>query len=124
MTNPIYLDIREETDQVGLNGAGLFHATSPMNVLGKPNFPVCLAERSRQPFLDAARKLLELGYDPQTILIMRHSKTGTESLRGPIGEAAKLTVIERPNGPKFELYESAASIRSRMPPKSPAKPTR
>ena len=116
MTNPIYLDVREETDQVGLNGCGLFHATSPMNVLGKPNFPVCLAERSRQPFLDAARKLLELGYDPKTILIMRHSKTGTESLRGPIGMAAKLTVAERPNGPKFELYKGMdASIRSRMP---------
>jgi hypothetical protein len=35
---------------------------------------------SRQPFLDSARALLQEGYDPTAVLIMRWSTTGTESL--------------------------------------------
>ena len=59
---------------------------------------------SRQPFLDAARALLKLGLDPATILTMVHAKTGTQSMRGPIGQAAKLTVDE--NGPRFRKYRA------------------
>ena len=40
---------------------------------------------STQPFLDAARELIKRKVDPATILTMRHKKTGTNSLRGPIG---------------------------------------
>ena len=50
---------------------------------------------SRQPFLAGARELLAHGYDPSTMLVMRHAGSATESLRGPLWAAAKLTVDER-----------------------------
>jgi hypothetical protein len=31
--------------------------------------------RSRQPFLDAARRLVDTGYSPSTALVMRHAAT-------------------------------------------------
>jgi hypothetical protein len=65
---------------------------------------------SRQPFLDSARVLLEEGANPADTLVMRWAETGTESLRGQIGVAAKLTVWESPNGPKFRLYDGAPEI--------------
>jgi hypothetical protein len=53
---------------------------------------------SHQPFLDGARELLQRGYDPETILVMRHAGSKTDSLRGKIGEAAKWTVTEPDRG--------------------------
>jgi hypothetical protein len=47
-------------------------------------------EHSTTPFLDAARAFIKLGYPPDTFLTMIHHKTGTQSLRAPIGKAAKL----------------------------------
>ena len=63
---------------------------------------------SHQPFLDAARELLGEGIDPGATLVMRWATTGTESLRGLIGVAAKLTVNEScPDGvPRFRSYRS------------------
>jgi hypothetical protein len=49
---------------------------------------------SRQPFLDAARRLIEQGYDPATMLVMRHAGSSIDSLRAPLGVAACLTVDE------------------------------
>lgn len=57
-----------------------------------------LCVSSYQPFLDGARALLAKGADPNTELVMCHAKTGTDSLRGKIGVAAKLTVEERQIG--------------------------
>ena len=75
--NEIILLIRE----TGLR-RGRFHAWTQEHGL--------LVRSSRQPFLDGARALLRLGEDPATVLIMVHESTGTRSLRGPIGQAAKL----------------------------------
>ena len=59
---------------------------------------------SRQPFLDAARALLAEGADPADILIMMRGQT--QSLSGPIGKVAKLTVAENDRlGPRFARWE-------------------
>jgi len=63
---------------------------------------ICL---SRQPFLESARKLLARGHDPSTLLVMRHAGSGTESLRGPLWAAAKLTVDEQ-NGTVFAKWKA------------------
>jgi len=60
---------------------------------------------SRQPLLDAARALLAEGIPPETPIMMRHQGSETISLRSTVGEAAKLTVKEKPNGPKFQKWE-------------------
>jgi hypothetical protein len=59
----------------------------------------------RQPFVDAARRLLALGYDPTTVLVMRHAGSDTDSLTAQIGAAAKLRVKEDRGGPRFVLWE-------------------
>jgi len=65
---------------------------------------------SRQPFLDAARELIKRGVDPATILTMRHKKTGTNSLRRPIGKAAKPHVTTSKHGrPVFEAARKYSS---------------
>lgn len=77
--------------------------------------PLCV---SRQPFLDGARKLLDKGHDPRTILIMRHAGSDDVALRGSIGSAAKLTVDEH-NGTVFAKWKpfrrSAGSARIANP---------
>ena len=69
---------------------------------------------SRQPFLNAARKLLALGYWPSDRLVMLDARTRLERLSGLIGKAAKLTVDEH-NGPVFAKWKglrcSAGSAR-------------
>jgi hypothetical protein len=65
-------------------------------VLGKP---------SKQPLLDAARELLGLGYEPTTVLVMRHAGSDTDSLTCQIGPAAKLRVKEDRGGPRFVAWE-------------------
>jgi hypothetical protein len=64
-----------------------------------------LVRASRQPFLDAARQLLGLGYDPGTVLVMRHAGSDTDCLTAQIGAAAKLSVKEDRNRPRFVPYE-------------------
>ena len=73
--------------------------------------PLC---RSRQPFLDSARKLIARGHDPQTMLVMRWAGAKDWALRGSLGAAAKLTVDEH-NGTfaKWKAYS-----RSAVPPGS------
>jgi len=58
---------------------------------------------SRTPFLSAARTLIKRGLDPTTILVMVHEDTSTHSLRGTIGEAAKLIVEEADHAPRFRV---------------------
>jgi hypothetical protein len=57
-----------------------------------------IVRASRQPFLDASRRLLDLGYDPASVL-------STGGLTAQIGTAAKLSVREDRNGPRFVPYE-------------------
>jgi hypothetical protein len=49
---------------------------------------------SRQPFLDAARTLIWAGYSPDIMLFGRRKGSSNWSLRGRLGDAAKLTVDE------------------------------
>ena len=88
---------------------------NPIVITVKPvdrygTFDAYLGERlmttSHQPFLDSARVLLAEGVDPATPLIMRHAGSQTDSLKGPVGAAAKLTVKETsPEGPIFRTWE-------------------
>jgi hypothetical protein len=57
-----------------------------------------IVRASRQPFLDAARRLLDLGHDPADLLI-------DGGLTAQIGAAAKLTVREDRNGPRCVPWE-------------------
>jgi hypothetical protein len=54
-----------------------------------------LVASSRQPFVDAARVLIEKGHDADAALVMKHAGTDTVALRSRIGTAAGLTVDER-----------------------------
>jgi hypothetical protein len=67
-----------------------------------------LLATSRTPFFESARKLLELGADPDDLLAMRHRGSNTVSLRARVGVAAKLTVIE--NGPRFAPWHDLRSV--------------
>ena len=53
-----------------------------------------LVTASKQPFVDAARRLIDLGYVPTTVLVMRHAGSDTDCLTAQIGAAAKLRVKE------------------------------
>jgi hypothetical protein len=60
--------------------------------------------RSRQPFVDGARALLAMGYDPEMVLVMRHATTGTDALKAKLRVAAKLTVDE--SGPHIRRWKA------------------
>jgi len=63
-----------------------------------------IVSSSRTPFLSAARVLMKRGLDPNTILEMRTGQNETPSLRGPIGKAAGLGVVETAGAPRFHPY--------------------
>jgi hypothetical protein len=80
--------------------------------------PLCRG--SRQPYLDAARRLVELGHDPDALLIM--FRDGVPSLFGRLGAAAKLTIAEGDRGvPRFRLWK-AVPLREGSPPIAPGRP--
>jgi hypothetical protein len=55
---------------------------------------------SSQPFLDAAKVLIEDGIaDPQDTLVMRHAGSDTISLKAKVSRAARLTVQETESRP-------------------------
>jgi hypothetical protein len=64
-----------------------------------------LVTASRQPFLDVARKLIDLGRDPAAVLTMRWRGSEIDCLIAPIGVAAKLTVDEH-NGTRFAKWKA------------------
>lgn len=71
---------------------------------------------SRQPFLDAARKLIAEGHDPDEVLVMRRPGSEIDALKAKLGDAAKLTVHETDDaGPYFRRYRpfpgSGAMVR-------------
>jgi hypothetical protein len=77
--------------------------------------PLCV---SRQPFFDSARKLLERGCDPRTILLMRHGDGEDWALRATLQVAAKTTIDEH-NGTVLAKWKpfsrSAGSARIASP---------
>jgi hypothetical protein len=83
-----------------------------------------LVTSSRTPFLDAARRLLEIGFSPKTLAVMRHAGSQVDSLRATIGDAAALTVTSAGNGrPVFAVRVAAAlPIRSHEEAATPLAP--
>jgi hypothetical protein len=79
-----------------------------------------LVRSSRQPFLDAARVLVGHGYDPLMILEMKHAGSDTVALRALLGKAAKLTVEEGPNGPRFVAFRTGPKTRVAAPSIAPS----
>jgi hypothetical protein len=75
---------------------------------------------SRQPFLDAARALLERGADSNSWLILRHADSDTDSLRAKVGVAAQLTVRDRVDGvPTFRRLKPCQDSEPASPMRSP-----
>ena len=64
-----------------------------------------LVTASKQPFVDAARRLIDLGYEPTTVLVMRHAGSDTDCLTAQIGAAAKLRVKEDRGRLRFVGWE-------------------
>jgi hypothetical protein len=64
---------------------------------------------SRQPFVDGARRLIDLGHDPKSRLEMWHAGAADFSLRAPLGVAAKLMVEESAHGPIFRRHRIATA---------------
>ncbi len=65
---------------------------------------------SRTPFLSSARVLQERGHAPDTVLIMSHAGEEIIALRGSIGAAAQLAVVENAGtGPKFGRYRDPSA---------------
>ena len=94
-----------------------------------------LVSASKQPFVDAARRLIDLGYAPTTMLVMRHAGSDTDCLTAQIGAAAKIRVKEDRCGPRFVPWEpisrrvealaSAKAKRvARIVPATPTNPAR
>jgi hypothetical protein len=79
-----------------------------------------LVKNSRQPFLDAARVLVERGYDPSSLLVMKHAGRDTVALQALLGKAAKLTVEEGPNGPRFVAFRTGPKTRVPAPSIAPS----
>ena len=102
-----------------------FIITVTPNPGGSGGFAAYLADQllvgsSRQPFCDSARRLLELGYPADALLVMRHHGGLIDSLHSTIGTAAKLTVEENRHGsPAFRLYRKAPPSIGEGPPVAP-----
>jgi hypothetical protein len=79
-----------------------------------------LVKSTSIPFLAGCRALLARGFDPDAVAVMRHEGSNTDSLRGRIGKAAELAVLEmeRGNAPRFikyRPYEGAVEVRGCPP---------
>jgi hypothetical protein len=68
----------------------------------------CVLAKSRTPFCDAARKLVDLGADPAATLVSVRAGSNTESLRAQLGIAAGLTVEESAFGPVFRRHRTGS----------------
>jgi hypothetical protein len=70
---------------------------------------------ARPPLLAAARVLLAGGVAPDTRIAMRHAGSEHDALRSTVGKAAKLTVKETANGPKFRRWRAQETGPDRPP---------
>jgi hypothetical protein len=75
-----------------------------------------LVSSSRQPFMDSARTLLEKGYDPTVTLEMMHAGSNVVALRARLGKAARLSVEEGVNGPRFVPFRNGLKSCVDAPP--------
>ena len=91
MTRPLLIVI-EETSQ----RRGKFSAHLPD---GRK-----LLSSSRQPLLDAGRVLLAEGIPPDPRIAMQHKGSATIAMTSTVGVAAKLTVEEESDGPRFRKW--------------------
>jgi hypothetical protein len=90
----------------------------------------CIVASSRTPFCDAAKRLIDLGYDRTAILRMMHAGNTTVCLRASLGVAAAQTVEESAHGPMFRRCRigsasavEAARMRSKgLPQAAPQHP--
>jgi hypothetical protein len=71
-----------------------------------------LVTASRQPFVDAARRLTGLGHDPMTVLVMRHAGSDIDCLTAQISAAAKMRVKEDRGGPRFVPWEPPRRVEA------------
>lgn len=76
-----------------------------------------LVKSTRQPLLDAARILLAEGADPAARIVMRHVGADHAALASTVGQAAKLTVVERDHGnrPVLEPWKARPSFAGASP---------
>jgi hypothetical protein len=79
-----------------LEAPGLFE----IRLAGRP-----LCQASRVPFCDAARRLLELGFQPSATVVMRSPGSTVDRLRASLGVAALLTVAEGRGAPRFRRWK-------------------
>jgi hypothetical protein len=71
-----------------------------------------VGDPSKQPFVDMARRLFALGYDPTTVLVMRHAGSDIDALTGRIGAAAKLRVKEGKGRPRFVAWDPPRRVEA------------
>jgi hypothetical protein len=84
-------------------------ASAPGRYTAKLTNGEVLVASSRTPFLDAARRLIELGYPADARVVMRHASSAVDSLGATIGHAAALAVTTAGNGrPIFTARVAAA----------------
>jgi hypothetical protein len=78
--------------------------------------------RSRTPFCTSARLLIERGYAPGAIMVMRHVGNSTDALIATIGAAARLTVEEGDREPRFRFWKPfrAGAVKPPIRPNGPA----
>jgi hypothetical protein len=63
-----------------------------------------VVERSTTPFLDGARRLIELGHDGKAVLVMKHFGSDAVTLRAKLAAAAGLTIDEH-GTPRFKRWK-------------------
>jgi hypothetical protein len=72
-----------------------------------------LVASSRTPFCDAARALLADGVASATRIVMRHADSATDALSATVAVAAKLTVEESDDSPRFRKWRPLSKAPSR-----------
>lgn len=78
-----------------------------------------LAAGTRQPLLDGARALLRLGFDPTTVVVLKHIGPDTECLRGRIGTVAGLN-RGRATLERWEDVQLSSLVAPSIAPTAPA----
>lgn len=75
-----------------------------------------LAHATSAPFLTGCRRLIELGYAPDQVAVMRHAGSTIDSLRAKIGVGAGLMVADGPDGrPRFRRWKAPPSWEGSPP---------
>ena len=74
-----------------------------------------IVRSTSEPLLAAARALLAEGVAPDTRIAMRHAGSDHGALTSTVGTAARLTVKERPNGPRFVRWTARETGPDRPP---------